>query len=361
MELNSFENFIMHCCKLPEWELRDYLKTVLDEAGYDYKEDEYRGHRSGKYRTVHNLLFWRGDPKVCLVAHTDVCRDHIRDNFIPVVNPVAKWVGDDQGTVKKIIQDKNCKVQVGGDDRLGVAINVWIAIHTGYDLALLFTTDEEVGLLSAEKVNFAELVDYKLFVQVDRGNRSNQLVTSIGGVELISKPLAEILLGIANSMGMPREEVRGFATDVVAIKCNHPYINAVNMTCGYHNSIGPSPNEYIDVQEARNTMLYVSSIIKKFDLEYDQVVEFEETYVDFDWGLNQYIGGETNQEFIERLFAIDDSSTNILDDSSPNIPDESYPEISTKAIYLDDLKPEEKEAISKLNCPVIELDDFEYS
>jgi hypothetical protein len=37
------------------------------------------------------------------------------------------------------------------------------------------------------------------------------------------------------------------------------------MTCGYHNSYSASPNEYIDIEEARDTMIYVSEIVKSYD------------------------------------------------------------------------------------------------
>jgi putative aminopeptidase FrvX len=66
-----------------------------------------------------------------------------------------------------VIQDKDCLVQVGGDDRVGVAIELWLAMKTDLPMALLFTTDEEIGLLSARQVEFPELMDFELLVQID--------------------------------------------------------------------------------------------------------------------------------------------------------------------------------------------------
>lgn len=266
-DLQSFENFIMKCCELDEWDLRPFLKEKLVSVGFTFQEDDYSSYRPGRYQEVHNMLAMRGkSPRICLVAHTDVCRDHgfkaKHKKATPVIKEVNRF-----GKDMRIIQDKDCNVQVGGDDRLGVAINTWIALNTGYDLGLLFTTDEEVGAVSADYVSFPELGEFDLLAQVDRGNHSNQLVTNISGVRLCSPETAKRLIGISEAIGMPRTTVMGLLTDVLSIKGDHKCKEAVNMTCGYHNSVGSSPNEYIDIQEARDTMKFVSSIIQDYDLE----------------------------------------------------------------------------------------------
>lgn len=270
-----FENFIMNCCKSEEYNLRKFLKRILIKNGFSIIEDNYKGRRGTKYDSVHNMLAIRGNPKVCLVAHTDVCRDHGFGGWYggnsggtQNVQPVIKEMNIG-GEIKQIIQDKTCQTQVGGDDRLGVAINTWIATNTGYDMGLLFTTDEEVGLLSAGEVDFPELMNFELLVQVDRGNHSNQLVNRIGGTELCSYETALKLLQISENIGIPRYCVNGMATDVVSIKGRGRCNEAVNMTCGYHNSIGADTDEYIDIQEAKDTMKYVANIIKYYELEND--------------------------------------------------------------------------------------------
>jgi hypothetical protein len=275
----SFENWIIQCCKAKEWDLRKFLKRVLSSNGFDIKEDDYRTRRGSKYANVHNMLATRGNrPRVCLVAHTDVCRDHVDDT--QSVDPVIKYepIGDE---TMAIIQDRNCDVQVGGDDRLGIAINTWIALNTGYDVSLLFTTDEEIGLISAEYVKFPDLLDFDILLQVDRGNHTNQLVNNIGGVELCSQKTANRLIKISEDIGIPRRLVNGLMTDVLSIKTNHMCRDAVNMTCGYHNSYGENSSEYIDIQEAKDTMKYVASIVKYYDLEEDKN-EPEQEEIDFD-------------------------------------------------------------------------------
>ena len=270
----------MQCCKAKETDLRKFLKRVLRNAGFLIKEDDYKSHRGGIIDNVHNMLATRGKPNVCLVAHTDVCRDHAYG--CPAVDPVIKEevIRDE---IRSIIQDRYCNVQVGGDDRLGVAINTWIALNTGYDISLLFTTDEEVGLVSAEYLKFPELLDFDILLQVDRGNYSNQLVTNISGWEMCSSRTARRLLKIAEDIGLPREEVRGMMTDVLAIKSNHMCKDAVNMTCGYHNSIGAEKDEYIDIQEAKDTMKYVSSIIQDYYLnDHSNDNEDKENNIEFD-------------------------------------------------------------------------------
>lgn len=277
-EPNSFENFIIKCCEMDEWDLRDFLRSSLTEAGFSIQEDDYVSPRPGKFKTIRNMLAVRGEkPAVCLVAHTDCCRDHGRnDRELKRTFPVIKEVQTLDG-VKRIIQDKERRVQTGGDDRLGVAISVWIALNTGYDMGLLFTTDEEVGGISADHVSFEELNDFQLLAQIDRGNHSNQLVVNIGGVPLCDVQTADRLLGIALEIGLPREPVRGLFTDVYSLRKDRKCKNAVNMTCGYHHSYGSSAEEYIDIEEARDTMKFVSSIIADYEMETIEKLNKENT------------------------------------------------------------------------------------
>ena len=293
---DGFENFILQCCKAPEWQLRHFLKKVLIRAGFTIYEDGYKTERCAKekrYETVHNMLAVRGNANICLAAHTDVCRDHDEargesrygsygehhywmydrhneDSNKPrvprKVEPVIKTVEMD-GEIRRVIQDKDCKLQVGGDDRLGVAINVWIALNTGYDMALYFPTDEEIGLKSARACEMEALKDFDLVVEVDRGNHSNQLVIKIGGEILCSYDTAVRLLEIAYDLNMPRQCITGMSTDVYALKSRGMIKEAVNMTCGYHNSNSSSPLEYIDINEAKDTMRYVSAIVKDYYLK----------------------------------------------------------------------------------------------
>ncbi len=299
-EVSQFEKHILNCCKAPEWELRKWLKKVLIRAGFEIFEDGYRSERCEKdkrYETVHNMLAIRGNPNVCLVAHTDVCRDHEelrqdgrfsgygeyhhwmydrheeegpQNKNVKIgprkVEPVIKMV-EHEGKIHRIIQDKDCKVQVGGDDRLGVAINTYIALNTGLPLGLYFPTDEEIGLKSARACEMERLKEFDLLLQVDRGNHSDQLVIKIGSEILISYDSVVRLLEIAYNMGQPREPVTGLATDVYALKSRGMCKEAVNMTCGYHHSIGASVLEYIDVVEARSTMRFVSEIVKDYYLK----------------------------------------------------------------------------------------------
>lgn len=291
-----FEQHIMQCCKAPEWELRKWLKKVLIRAGFQIFEDDYKSERVQKekrYESVHNMLAVRGTPNVCLVAHTDVCRDHeelksdskyggfgehhywMYDRHdedsskakVPrKVEPVIKQV-EHEGKIRRVIQDKECRLQVGGDDRLGIAINTWIALNSGYDLGLFFPTDEEIGLKSSRACEMPGLKNFDLLVQVDRGNHSDELVIKIGNEILCSYDTAVRLLEIAYDNGMPRAPVTGMATDVYALKSKGLIKEAVNMTCGYHHSHGAGPNEYIEIDEARSTMKYVAEIVKDYYLK----------------------------------------------------------------------------------------------
>lgn len=271
----EFTNLLITCCKLSEPELRSYIKQVLTKHNFSIQEDGYRSARYEESSNIPNLLAIRGNPKVCLVSHTDVCREHfmfqgtLADETASdyAVNPVIKEIVHFNNLVSAI-QDKDCLAQVGGDDRAGIAIELWLAMKTNLPIGILFTTDEEIGLLSAKEVAFPELLDFELLVQIDRGNQPNQqIVTQIGQTQICEESLAKSLIDLSIKTGKPRQEVIGGGTDVLAIKYRGMCKNAINLTCGYHNSFGSNPSEYIVIQETEETMEYVKDIIEFISLQ----------------------------------------------------------------------------------------------
>jgi hypothetical protein len=291
-DMSAYEYHVIQCCKNDEWVLRKWLHKALGRAGFTIYEDGYQTDRIKKdkrYSAVHNMVAIRGNPRVCLVAHTDVCRDHDSSRYSIMgeyswmadreeenigtksqlssqkVEPVIKVV-EHEGQMRRIIQDKDCKLQVGGDDRLGVAIATWIALNTGYDLGLYFPTDEEIGLKSAAACEMEQLRRFELCMQIDRGNHSHQIVLRISNELMCTYSTAVFLLEKAYDLGLPREPVSGLSTDVYALHKKGLIKDAVNMTCGYHNSHGSSASEYIDIQESKDTMRFVSEVVKAYYL-----------------------------------------------------------------------------------------------
>lgn len=263
----SFQDLIIWCCVVDEVSLRKNIKKVLSNNNFSYVEDDYVSDRATSYskNELVNLLLVRGNkPNYCLVAHTDVCRDHtsFEDKtgiLFPI--PVVKTLNN-----RKILQDKNCNTQVGGDDRLGVAIILWCALHTNHDFGILFTTDEESGLVSASKAQFNQLNNFKLLIEIDRGNQSNQLVNQIKDLKICEDKIVEKLLAKLASIDLPRTLVNGGRTDVYILKKNNVCQNAINMTCGYHESYNDSGLEYIDLQEAEDTKKCIISFLEDHNL-----------------------------------------------------------------------------------------------
>lgn len=253
------EGFLSHieiCCRLPEPELRAHLKALLAGAGFILEEDSYRGGMDGQ---TPNLRAMRGIGHTALIAHTDVVRDFGRGGCAPT--PVVRRKTID-GRARWILQDDLCETQLGGDDRLGVAIITWAALKApGISVDLVFTTDEECGLKSADAMRPEWLSDTGLVLGVDRGNQPDaQLVTSIHGLRLCSQDTERGLLDIAATCALPRRPVEGLSTDVYALVRNGVAHEAVNMTCGYHR--GHGDDEYIDLREAAETLTYVTAILK---------------------------------------------------------------------------------------------------
>lgn len=256
----SFENLIIWCCQADETVLRDQIKKDLVSFNFSFIEDDYCSPRNSFEETqprIHNTLFIRGKPKICLVAHTDVCRDHrahetLTEKLVPI--PTIK---EQDG--RRIIQDLECKVQVGGDDRLGIAIALWTAFHSNKDIAILLTTDEEIGILSAKQAKFKELSEFELLIEIDRGNHSNQIVSNIRGIQLCEESFAQFLVDESEKINLKREITRGYGTDVLVIKCSIPCNNAINLTCGYYD--GHCDTEYIDIEEANETYIFINHIL----------------------------------------------------------------------------------------------------
>lgn len=254
----TFRQLVTHCCVAPELELRRAIARELGDSGFSVQRDGYASYRGGAPERC-NLLLVRGAAKVALVAHTDVCRDHhafTNDREPPVPTPVVEWRDG-----REILIDRDRAVQLGGDDRLGVAIALWLALHTTRDLALLFTTDEEVGLASARACRFPELRVFELLVQLDRGNHTGQLVDEIRGVRLCRTSARDRLLSQLAAAGLPREAVEGFGTDVFALIDQAAAREAINVTCGYHDNLGYAGGDFIDWIEAAETIRAVEVIL----------------------------------------------------------------------------------------------------
>jgi len=248
--------FVWHvagCCAATESALRGWLEDALPRLGFGLEHDDYAVSEDCPHS---NLLARRGEPRVVLVAHTDTCRGH-RYADSRTEPCLRKGV---RGRARRwVLQDRGCQVQLGADDRLGVAIATWIASETRAPLGLLFTTDEEIGLLSAGHVPVAWGEGCDLFVQIDRGAERPQLVTSIAGMPLCSKETEASLLVLAGGIGLPREVANGRGTDVFVLKDRGVAREAVNLTCGYHRS--HREDEFVDVLEAWETVRFVREVV----------------------------------------------------------------------------------------------------
>lgn len=250
---SGFVRHVARCCAAAESALRRWLETELPKAGFSLHHDDYA---TTEGRPHPNLLARRGEPSVVLVTHTDTCREHAHPGrrSDPCLRKVVRG-----GTRRWILQDRACRVQLGADDRLGVAIATWVGARARVPLGLLFTTDEEIGLRSARHVPVAWGDGCDLFVQIDRGADEPQLVTSIHGMPLCGKDTERSLIATAEGVGLPRAVADGRGTDVFVLKMQGVVREAVNLTCGYHRA--HREDEFVDVQEAWETVELVRAIV----------------------------------------------------------------------------------------------------
>jgi tripeptide aminopeptidase len=260
MPPTPFERSILTLCAVGEPACRTLLSNALRAAGFRIQTDAYDSmpQREDQPRAIPNLLAVRGEPRVCLVAHSDVVRDW--RGYTSRVEPTLLDL-DHGGETERAIADRTRTTPLGADDRLGIAIALEAARTTTVPLAVLVTTDEEVGLCGARAVRPEWVEGFELLVQIDRGNHARQLVTKIGE-RLCTREWEARLLGLASEMGLPRTPCTGLSTDVAALSARGVAKNAVNLTCGYYEN--HSPSEYVVLREAEETLAYVRAITEAF-------------------------------------------------------------------------------------------------
>lgn len=146
---------IPHCSYHTE-KLGDFLIALLKELGCEVSVDEER-----------NIYAYKGKPKLCLQAHYDmVCVGNA-----PKIDVVKK---------DGFLFAKNSTL--GADDGIGVAIALEM-LREFDDLEVIFTNNEEVGLMGASNCNFK--TKSKKLLNLDSESDDSVIVGCAGGVDIM--------------------------------------------------------------------------------------------------------------------------------------------------------------------------------
>ena len=203
-----------------------------------------------------NFILVEGNVPIMLVAHLDTVHE----------KPVKVICKSNDSNILMSPQG------IGGDDRAGV-----YALVNAYDMAvkkpyLLFTCDEEVGGIGAEKFRLAhqlsklpkELDKLKLIVEVDRKGSLDAVYYNCYNPELED---------YINSKGF-KTAVGSFSD--ISLIAPELGIAAVNLSSGYYNA--HTLHEYINRKHLNNTLSKVVEIIS--DAAQDNFPKYE--YVSYD-------------------------------------------------------------------------------
>lgn len=247
--MNRFLNIL----KKTDKELKDFLYSEL-EFHYEFVEDNK------------DYLYFKGNLPVLLVAHLDVVHKEI-----PQI--IYKEITNSGDSFKL-----TTTTGIGGDDRCGVWIILKI-IEKFNKLfkdklsipSILFTMDEEVGGLGAQKfIENYKTLDANFILEYDRKGYTD-VVAYDDGNDTLTKSIEKI----GSELGIDYKENFGSFTDISYL-CPHFGISGVNISSGYYNP--HMSNEYIDFGQLTKIHQVGVELILRLLEEFKEPIPYEECY-----------------------------------------------------------------------------------
>jgi dipeptidase D len=154
---------IPHCSHKSE-KLREYIIAFCKEQGAKVLVD-----------AIGNVQVIKGEPKVCLQSHYDmVCIGEA---------PNIELIEEDN-----ILRAKNSSL--GADNGIGMAIMLYL-VQKSEDIELLFTAEEEVGLIGATNLELDIRSPY--LINLDSEEEGDIFVGCAGGVEVLATKKLEYI------------------------------------------------------------------------------------------------------------------------------------------------------------------------
>lgn len=188
-------------------------------------------------------------PTILLNAHLDVCKELVEG--------------------RKIIKDNHIwsssKGILGADDRAGVAVILGVLKDlkqrrdfTG-KIKIIFTVEEEIGLIGAHKVEDYFLWDVDAAFVVDRRG-TGDIVTSCGGyIPFCKESFGQWIEQQASEAGLMGYKCTAGGSSDTKVWASHG-IQSVNLSVGYRNE--HTPAETLNVEACYQTFQLVKVILK---------------------------------------------------------------------------------------------------
>jgi len=202
-----------------------------------------------------NLYVTKGKSKIypCIVSHLDIVHQHRAlfkvfqsDN---ILFGFDNLVGEQTG--------------VGGDDNCGIYICLEL-LRIVKNIKILFTLDEEVGMVGAKEVDLSFFNNCSFLGQPDRRSDNVDFINFTNGIPTCDENFTNLIAYELNEYGY--QITRGLATDIGEFKYNPsvniPAFNATNGSYREHRD-----NEIILLDYVRLSLNFFHDVIQKVGYE----------------------------------------------------------------------------------------------
>ncbi len=248
-------------CKMSQSQLKTYLTKYMKSKYNDVTVND-------------GFIYAKGTFPVLLVAHMDTVHKE----------KVKQVVYSDSG-------DKISSPQgIGGDDRCG--IYMILNIIKDYNCSVLFTEDEEIGCIGANKFVKAlrkkeiEIAKVNYMIELDRKGDKDAIFYECDNPEFEQFILKDNAWELSY----------GSYTDIVELE---PEIGVagVNFSCGYYKA--HTTNEYVIISEMKANIDKVKKLLARTYLDKEfEFIEAENGYYGYSYGYGGYYDYELKAYYI---------------------------------------------------------------
>lgn len=271
-------------CLLDLAEKMSYIQTDWVEEGYDFIKEQ--------------LFYVRLDEMLSIPGvseNEDLIRNVVKEKLTPFVDNIAvdrygnllaeKTYGTGNGAVlllnahldiaselvlgREIIKEdgiwRSSEGILGADDRAGIAAILEVAstmsgAKFNGKIKFIFTVEEEIGLLGAQKVDEYFLWGVDAAFVIDRRGTGDIVTSAWGGIPFCDVKFGELIEQIANDAELEGWACTEGGSSDTRIWAEHG-IECVNLSAGYYNE--HTDEEYLDVAACYNVTKLLMAIIKR--------------------------------------------------------------------------------------------------
>lgn len=247
-------------CKMNQTNLKKYVTKQLE-------------HTHDIILTGDGYVYAKGDFPVLLVAHMDT----VHKNLPTIISYNSK---------SQTISSPN---GIGGDDRCGIYMVLEIVKY--FNCSVLFTEDEELGGVGAEKfikTKIASELEFNYMIEFDRANANDAVFYECDNPEFEEFIVDEFY-----------KTAYGTFSDISILA---PYIGcaAVNLSCGYYKA--HTKDEYVVLPEMEKSIEAACKILER-TTENDSFEYIESEYAGYYSRYGSYYGEDEYYE--EKYYSVE--------------------------------------------------------